>query len=115
MKEEDCDDCIEEEENDYRLDDIIKNIKGIRTDVWECKRCKRWYIRLPKFYHGSTGGKGDSCEKCGCTGMRLRKEGRVIGKKNKNFNKYLDELRVYVEECAIDEEDLSDYVVFKKQ
>jgi len=57
----------------------------IKSQVWECFRCKRFAYRLPRSWNGETGDKDWSCDSCGNTSVRLRGPGRPFGPKCRHY------------------------------
>lgn len=86
-------------------------LKLVQSTVWTCAGCGRWMERQPDYYDGDFG-KGDYCEKCGCTSIEGR-DGRPFGPKSKRWEHILREwedewediLRWYPESVSIDDED----------
>ena len=65
---------------------MTKTLIGFKTYKWICCSCRQHYITLP-IMQGLD--KGDECSRCGNTSF-TNKRGRVIGKKSKQFDYWLD-------------------------
>lgn len=54
----------------------------IYSEMGICTLCGHWRGRFPLFYGVFSGGKGDSCEHCGCTSVEIR-PGRPFGPRSR--------------------------------
>lgn len=55
---------------------LARHVRAIKSTVITCNACGHWLGRVPLYE--SEGDKGDCCDRCGCTSVRLR-NGRPFG------------------------------------
>ena len=75
----------------------------IKSQVTNCNACGAWLSRLPPYY--GTGDKGDYCQKCFCTSVKVR-DGRPFGPRHRDWKWMLKEVMELVE---LFEEDSFEY------
>jgi hypothetical protein len=83
-------------------------VELLYTEVWVCGGCGRWAYRCLKIESGSYGPDW-SCEKCGCTSVRLRGPGRPIGPKCLAFRREVENFSAFVVVSGLGRRDMFQY------
>jgi hypothetical protein len=62
---------------------FVPKLLKAKATVYTCNGCGKWLLRHPCFM-GIPFDKGDHCEKCGCTSVKMR-SGRSFGPRSKQW------------------------------